>query len=92
MLLVELLLTLPVSNATGEKSFSLINRINIDSRASLSQPILSSLIRICIEGPQCDLFDPIPTIILWNDSVKAKRPNQKKRRNYKKKENTKSDQ
>ena len=31
-----------------------------------------------MEGLECNFFDPIPAIILWNDSVKTRRPNQKK--------------
>lgn len=62
----------------SEKIFSLMNRIKTYLRASLSQPILCSLIIICMEGPECDLFHPTPAITLWNDSVKARRPNRKK--------------
>ena len=31
-----------------------------------------------MEGPQCDLFHPTPAITLQNDSLRARRPNQKK--------------
>ena len=77
LLLVELLFTPAISNAKVERLFSLMNRIKSDSRASLSQPILSALGRICMVIPECDLFDLIPAITLWNDSVLARRLNQK---------------
>lgn len=76
LLLVELLFTPAISNAKVERLFSLMNRIKSDSRASLSQPILSALGRICMVIPECDLFDLIPAITLWNDSVLARRLNQ----------------
>lgn len=76
LLVVELFFTLPVSNTKVERLFSLMNRIKSDSRASLSQPILSALGRICMVIPECDLFDLIPAITLWNDSVLARRLNQ----------------
>ena len=34
--------------------------------------ILSTLIRICMEGPEPDFFHPIPAMTLWNDPVKSK--------------------
>ena len=62
--------------------FSLMNSIKTYSRVSLSHAILSILIGIFMEGPECDLFDSVPVITLSNDSVRAGRPNQKKSRNY----------
>ena len=46
-----------------------------DGRSSLSENILSSLVRICMERPECENFDAVPAMTLWNDAVKSKRPN-----------------
>ena len=87
LLLVELLFSLPMSNAKVERMFSLMNRIKTDSRSSLSKEVLSALIRICMEGPECADFDAISSMTLWNDVVKARRPSQKKqKREYKQRE------
>ena len=83
MLLVELLFVLPVSNAHVERLFSLMNRIKTDGRASLSKDRLSSLIRICMEGPLPEDFDPMSPIKLLANDVQARRPNQKLRKEYK---------
>ena len=60
-----------------------MKRIKTDGRASLSATRLSSLIRICMEGPNPSDFDPISSMQLWEISVKLRRPNQKERKNYK---------
>ena len=82
LLLVELLFVLPVSNAKVERLFSLMNRIKTDCRASLSADRLSSLIRICMEGPQPADFNPVSSMQLWVNGVQMRRPNQKKRQSY----------
>ena len=79
LLLVKLLLTLPVSNAKVER---LMNRIKIDSRNSLSQQRLSSILRICMEGPTSQEFDPKPAMQLWSDGVGARRPNESQKKKY----------
>ena len=85
LLLVKLLFTLPVSNAKVERLFSLVNRVKTDTRNSLSKDRLSSLLRICMEGPSLQDFDPKPSMTLWNDAVVAlaRRPSQNKRKPYK---------
>ena len=83
LLIVKLLFTLTVSNAKVERLFSLMNRVKTDTRNSLSQHRLSGLLRICMEGLPFSDFDPVPAMVLWNDSVKLRRPNQQKRKEYK---------
>ena len=75
LLLVELLLSLPVWNAKVEQMFSLMKKIKTDGRSSLSENILSSLVRICIEGPGCENFHAVPDTTLWNNAVESRRPN-----------------
>ena len=60
-----------------------MKRIKTDGRASLSATRLSSLIRICMEGPNPSDFDPISSMQLWEISVKLRQPNQKERKKYK---------
>ena len=64
LLLVELLLSIPISNAKVERMFSLMNRVKTDSRAALSEHTLKNLIRIRMEGPPLEEFDPTPAIQL----------------------------
>ena len=52
LLLAELLFSIPISNAKVERLFSLMNRIKTDSRATLGESTLNSLIRISMEGPK----------------------------------------
>ena len=85
LLLVRLLFTLPVSNAKVERLFSLMNRIKTNSRNSLSQQRLSSILWICMEGPTSQEFDPKPTMQLWSDGVGTCCPNQSQRKKYKQK-------
>ena len=83
LLIVKLLFTLQVSNVEVERLFSLMNRVKTDTRNSLSQHRLSGLLRIWMEGLPFGDFDPVPAMVLWNDSVKLRRPNQQKRKEYK---------
>ena len=62
-----------------------MKRVKRDSRASLNESTLNSLIRISAEGPSLDEFDPNPAIQLWATSAN-RRSNQKARKPYKKKE------
>ena len=73
---------LPVSNAEVERLVSFMNRIKTDSQNLLKQEHLSNLLKICMEGPDLQDFNPIPAMQLWNDACKLQRPNQKKRKGY----------
>ena len=77
LLLVELLLSIPISNAKVERLFLLMNRVKTDFRASLSENTLNNLIRIQMEGPPLEEFDPTPAIQLW--AMGATRLNQRER-------------
>ena len=79
---VELLFVLPVSNAKVERLVSFMNRIKTDSQNLLKQEHLSNLLKICMEGPDLQDFNPIPAMQLWNDACKLQRLNQKKRKEY----------
>ena len=48
-----------------------------------SATCLSSVIRICMEGPNPADFDLISSLQLWKNSVKLGQPNQKERKSYK---------
>lgn len=81
LLLVELLFAIPISNAKVERLFSLMNCVKTDSRATLSQNTLSNLVRIRMEGPKFEDYDPTPAIKLWASTV-IHRPQQSKRKRY----------
>ena len=81
LLLVELLLSIPISNAKVERVFSLMNRIKTDFRAALSGYTLNNRVRIRMEGPPLKQFDPTPAIQLWASSAN-RRSNQRARKQY----------
>jgi hypothetical protein len=66
MILVEILFSIPISNAKVERLFSLMKRVKPDSRASLNESTLNNLIRICVEGPKFEDYDPTPRDIVEN--------------------------
>jgi hypothetical protein len=80
--LVELLFSIPVSNAKLERMFSNMQRAKVDSRCSLGERRLTHLLRIKEEGPELGTFDVTPVVELWLKS-KVRRPNQNKRKKYK---------
>ena len=88
MLLVELLFSIPISNAQVERLFSLMNRIKTDSRATLGESALISLIRISMEGPKFEEYDPTSAIHLWTD-ITTHRTCQKQCKQYKRKDSSK---
>lgn len=81
LLLVELLFSIPISNAKVERLFSLMNRVKTDSRATLSENTLNRLTRIRMDGPNLEDYDPTPAIKLWASSA-TRRPHQKRRKTY----------
>ncbi|CAB4031533.1 zinc finger 862-like [Paramuricea clavata] len=88
LLLAELLFSIPISNAKVEWLFSLMNRIKTDSRATLGESTLNSLIRISMEGPKFEEYDPTSAIHLWAD-ITTRQPHQKRRKKYKHKDSSK---
>ena len=50
----------------------------------LKQEHLSNLLRICMEWPDLQDFNPVPAMQLWHDACKSRRPNQKKCKEYRK--------
>ena len=52
----------PISNAKVERGFSAMRRIKTDWRSSLGEDTLDSLMRISIDGPSLEHFDPKPAV------------------------------
>ena len=67
------------SSGTG---FSLLKRVKTDGRASLGDTRLNSLLRICMEGPECADLDAIKALNVLASSV-LRPPNQRARETYK---------
>ena len=82
LLIIELLFTIPFSNAKLERMFSKMKHVKRLLRASLSEKKLESILRINEEGPDFLKYDPMSAIELWA-SEKNRRPNQEKRKSYK---------
>lgn len=73
--LVELLFSIPVSNAKLERLFSRLKRTKVDARGSLGEKRLTNLLRIGEEGPDVATFDVAPVVKFWC-SKRNRRPNQ----------------
>lgn len=54
---LQIFLTLPVTNCSGERSFSLLKRLKSATRSSICQEKLSSLALLCIEGELTEKLD-----------------------------------
>ena len=65
LLIVEIVFSLPVSNAAVERVFSRINIIKSKSRCSLSEDRLDELVRIAIDGLPLKQWDASLAIKLW---------------------------
>lgn len=62
---------LPVSNAKVERAFSFMRRVKTDWRNGLSENTLNHLLRIDIDGPDIDDFDPSAAVhIFYSDKVR----------------------
>ena len=79
--LIQLLFTIPISNAKLERMFSKMKQVKVIERCSLSQKRLESILRIIEDGPSIEDFDPTSAVNLWL-AEKGRRPNQSKRRHY----------
>jgi len=82
LMLVELLFTIPISNAKVERLFSFMNHIKTDCRATLGESTLNNLITIHMEGPSFQDYEPTPAIQSRLSST-ARHPNQGIRKRYK---------
>ncbi len=60
--IITILHLMPASNAKVERAFSTMGRVKSDYRNRLGEEILDHLMRISIEGPQLDVFDPKPIV------------------------------
>ena len=73
--LIELMLVMPISAAQCERGFSAQGRIKRDVRSCLNVSTTEDLIRIGLEGPAVDQYDPTSAVHRWlNLSTRARRP------------------
>ncbi|XP_060783092.1 uncharacterized protein LOC132890289 isoform X2 [Neoarius graeffei] len=76
--LVHMMLVLPISAAQCERGFSAQNRIKNSKRSCLAVSTTEDLMRISLEGPSLEDFDPSPAVDRWMDSAKrSRRPDYK---------------
>ena len=69
------MLVIPISSAQCERGFSAQKRIKSDVRSSLSVTTTEDLIRISMEGPEVEYFDPSPAVAAWlRNGQAARRP------------------
>ena len=85
--LVELLFTIPVTNAKLEKMFSKLKHIKTNCRSRLTETRLESLLRIADDGPKFSEYDVSSAMSLWAKG-KMRRPKQSER-SYKKRKSNK---
>ena len=81
LLLVELLFSLPASNAKVERVFSAANIIKTEKRTVLANSSLDDLLEINCDAVSVADYIPDKAIQLWWDD-KVRRPNQKPRKKY----------
>ena len=82
LLIIELVMCAPQSNATLERFFSQLKNIKTNIRASLSSDSLNSLLRIKVTGPTLQKFhnEHVENVIeLWYNSKDRRINNRKKR-------------
>ena len=90
LMIIEILLIIPFSNAMLERMFSRMSRVKTDWRSRLSRQNLDALLRIGEEGPEVSDFDANDSIDHWfSDRVRRltssthKYPEKRKRLNDK---------
>ncbi len=72
--LVRIILVCPVATAQVERMFSFIKRILGDWRLSLHLDTVDTLLRIAVDGPPVEEFDPTSSIHKRNEVSMASRP------------------
>ena len=82
--LIELLFTLPISNAKLERIFSKMKRVVTADRASLKEARLDDILRVMEEGSSWEVYDPIGAISLWWEDANRRVAEEKGPRIYKK--------
>ncbi len=82
LILIELLFTIPVSNAKLERMFSKLKRVKTNFRCSLSLQRLENILRIMEEGPAWEEYDPLPAIELWHSAKQRQPHDEKQKRSY----------
>lgn len=88
LIVIELLFTIPVSNAKLERMFSKMKQVKTLNRSSLNEKKLECILRIIEDGPDFMKYDPTSAIHLWMED-KYRRPNQRKRKSYTKRKSKK---
>ena len=72
-LLIEIMLLVPTNTACCERGFSAMKRVKSDWRGSLMVDSLDDLLRITIDGPSVQDFNPDEACKLWWTSSKCTR-------------------
>ena len=71
LMIFELLMVVPFTNAKVERMFSRMARVKTDWRNRLGRDRLDALLRIGEDGPEMTNFDPSNAMTLWyNDKVR----------------------
>ncbi|MES9884373.1 MAG: hAT transposon family protein [Sedimenticola sp.] len=71
--LVKIMLTISPTTAECERGFSKMNQIKTDSRTSLKQSTVSSLMRINLDGMSLEDYKPTQSIVHWLNAGKGTR-------------------
>ena len=70
LMIFELLMVVPFTNAKVERIFSRMARVKIDWRNRFGLDRLDAVLRIGEDGPEMTNFDPLNAMTLWyNDEV-----------------------
>ena len=75
MAVIDLILSLPGSSAVCEQGFSEMKKVKSDWRATLGNDSLLDQMRIVVESPSIQTFDPLPSLNLWiRGGLRRRRP------------------
>ena len=72
-ILIKLMMTISPSTAACERDFSSMNREKIKSRCNLAQQALEDIMRINIDGPSLEDYNPLTPLQTWLNEGKGVR-------------------
>ena len=61
-ILAKITLVSPITSVACERGFSSQNRLKHKNRCNLKHETVNTLIRIMEEGPDCNTYDPVPSV------------------------------
>ena len=73
-MVINIILTIPVSSSSCERGFSCVKRVKSDWRSNLTTSMMNHMLTISIEGPDMEEYHCESALQLWWDGAR-RRPN-----------------